>query len=361
MPPKSGYMPELDGLRGLAILAVMIFHANVDAPFLKGGFLGVDVFFVLSGFLITSLLVQEFDRCGAVNLKTFYIRRLLRLGPALFALLIIFCAISLTLLSKADAQKNYVEAVIALTYLSNWARAYSIRPPDFLAHTWSLSIEEQFYILWPVLLLTLLRVLRKKYYVALAAAGIALLSWATRAYLATEEASIERLYNGLDTRADALMVGCTLGVVFSPNTLKPGARKIFAKALTLMAPVGVAALVAFFFYSDWRHTGMYYWGFVVIELLTVVIIVDVSISSRSVVKKLFAMRWLVWVGSISYGLYLWHYPIYRTMVELHFDGLAILSAGSAITFAIAIASYYLLERPVLRKFKPRFTTKNTKT
>ena len=134
-----GYNPGLDGLRGTAILSVMAYHAQT--PFFRGGFIGVDIFFVLSGFLISSLLVSEFDRCNAVSLKNFYMRRLLRLAPALIGLLVIFCVASSLFLSAQKANSNYIDSLIALAYLSNWARALSIHPPDFLGHTWSLSIE----------------------------------------------------------------------------------------------------------------------------------------------------------------------------------------------------------------------------
>lgn len=170
---------------------------------LQGGYLGVDVFFVLRGFLITTLIVEEFDRAGSVSLKNFYIRRILRLAPALIALLTVYCIVSLVTLSENLARKNYLEALITAAYLSNWARAFSIHPPDFLGHTWSLSIEEQFYMLWPILLLGLLRWIRRRSHVVLIAVALALVAGIERVLLAMAGATSERLYNGLDTRADA--------------------------------------------------------------------------------------------------------------------------------------------------------------
>ena len=130
---KLGYIPELDGLRGIAIIGVMVFHTKI--PFLAGGTIGVNIFFVLSGFLITVLLVQEFDKFQSINLKNFYIRRVLRLAPALILMLLVFCLLSFILLSKERAYWNYIDSIISLVYLSNWAKAFSIHPPDFLLHT----------------------------------------------------------------------------------------------------------------------------------------------------------------------------------------------------------------------------------
>lgn len=347
---KLGYVPELDGLRGVAILCVMVFHAG----FLNGGFIGVDVFFVLSGFLITTLLIQEFDGSGSISLRNFYVRRILRLGPALIAMLIVFCLASFAVLSEEKAHSNYVDAIISLVYLSNWARAFSIHPPDYLGHTWSLSMEEQFYIIWPIILLVLLRVLKNRHYVAVIAVAVALLSWLFRVRLSMWGASPMRLYNGLDTRADTLMIGCTLAIVLSCGLVTENMEKLLQKSLKIIAPVSVAILFAFSIFGDWRDPRMYYYGFLVIELMTVLLVLDILINPRSMVRKFLAMRWLVWVGSISYGLYLWHYPIYRTISDHGFSRLTVITVGSLLTFFVAVFSYYVMERPILR-LKKRFT------
>jgi peptidoglycan/LPS O-acetylase OafA/YrhL len=152
--PRPGfslsYTPALDGIRGVSILAVMIYHAG--ASFLPGGFIGVDVFFVLSGFLITALLLKEYDRGRQIQLKKLYIRRVLRLAPALAVLLFVFTVSSWLLLEPKQAGSHLWDAFITLCYASNWTQALDIHPPDLLGHTWSLSIEEQFYILWPMTL-----------------------------------------------------------------------------------------------------------------------------------------------------------------------------------------------------------------
>ncbi|MBI3903765.1 MAG: acyltransferase [Nitrosomonadales bacterium] len=329
----------------------MAYHAG--APFLRGGFIGVDIFFVLSGFLITSLLVSEFDRYGSVSLRAFYMRRVLRLGPALLTLLITFCVVSFAFLGEEQANRNYIDALISLAYLTNWARAFSMHPPDVLGYTWSLSIEEQFYIVWPIALLTLLRVCKKRYQVVIFAAAIALFSWALRVYLLSNGSTPLRLYNGLDTRADALMVGCTFGVALASGLINT--EGILSRLLAFMAPVSVACLSVLFVFSDLRAPWMYQFGLVAVELLTAILVIDALTNPRSFVRKFLAMRWLVWVGSISYGLYLWHYPMYRMMYAfgLH-PGPVTMGLGTLATFLVAVLSYYAMEKPIL-KFKRNFT------
>jgi peptidoglycan/LPS O-acetylase OafA/YrhL len=200
------YVPELDGIRGFAILAVIMYHAHV--PFFRGGFIGVDIFFVLSGFLITSLLVREFNSRQHIDLKNFYVRRILRLVPALVVFLASFASISMLMLDADKARSNIIDTLIALFYVTNWSWAFHIHPPEFLAHTWSLAIEEQFYFIWPVLLITLLRLARSHMNVIFSVILLLLSSWLTRIFLAVGGASLDRLYNGLDTRGDELLVGC---------------------------------------------------------------------------------------------------------------------------------------------------------
>ncbi len=350
---KMNYIPELDALRGAAILSVMIFHAH--APLWTGGFIGVEIFFVLSGFLITSLLVSEYDRYGSVSLGHFYMRRVLRLGPALIALLFAFCLTSFLFLGDQQATTNYIDSLIALFYVSNWARALSIHPPDLLGHTWSLSIEEQFYIIWPFVLLLMLRGSSNRYQIVIASATVAVLSWILRVYLLSNHATLERLYNGLDTRADALMVGCTIGVAWSSGFLaRQEIKDTLSRILLFAAPISATCLLAFGVLGDYYLAWLFQVGFFVIELLTAILVIDILINAKSLIRKLLGMRWLVWIGTISYGLYLWHYPIYRALFALKFSGLAVLTIGSLATFLAASISYYLMEKPIL-KLKVFFT------
>jgi peptidoglycan/LPS O-acetylase OafA/YrhL len=362
-PGPLGYVPELDGVRGLAILFVLGNHIPLRQiqSLLPGGFIGVDIFFVLSGFLITTLLVQEFDRTGAINLRYFYTRRALRLGPALLVFLAVLCSLSFVLYDPARARGNCRDALIALFYLSNWVRVLSSNQLGLLAHTWSLSTEEQFYILWPLILLTLLRRSKSRYRILVAAGAITLLSWLVNFYLAMHLASQRRLFLQLcfrfDSRVGTLMIGCMLGVVYSSGLLTDKATRLLRKTLVFLAPVALAGLVVFSIYSYVIGGIFFYFGFGLVALLAAALLLDVLLNPRGVFRRLMSMKWLVWVGSVSYGLYLWHWPIFYGMDRFGFKGWTVVLAGLPVTLVVVSLSYYLLERPMLR-LKQRFTDNN---
>ena len=340
------YSPQLDGLRGVAIVIVMIFHAGV--PYFEGGFIGVDIFFVLSGFLITLLLLQEHEKYQSVSLKNFYARRILRLAPALFLLLFTFCVYSFIWIDEAKATSNYIDALISLFYLSNWSRAMSIHPPDFLGHTWSLSIEEQFYFLWPLTLLAMLSLSKRLKYVFAMTALLAVSSWFLRIYMSLNGATVERLYNGLDTRADALMVGCALAVLFHQWHEKGIDLCRFRRWISFGAMLASICLLIIVYRGNWRDTYMYYFGFFAVEIFVAVLLVEILTNPKGLFCVLLSKKWLVWIGSISYGLYLWHYPIFHVLRGYGAGTWTVVFAGFAITFCVAVISYYALERPMLR-------------
>jgi peptidoglycan/LPS O-acetylase OafA/YrhL len=269
---------------------------------LPGGFVGVDVFFVLSGFLITALLVQEFNRRGSVSLRNFYFRRVLRLGPALIIMLIVICTFSFVLFDRVRSQRNCIHALIALFYASNWVKALSQDGLGIVAQTWSLSVEEQFYIVWPFLLLTLLRATGKGRHIIIVAAALALLSWLDRIHLALKGATFTRLCFGLDSRSDTLMIGCILGVLLTSGRMTDGAKRIIQKILVILAPLSLICLVAYSISGDVLGKGLFYYGFTLIALLAAVLILDVMVSPQSILKRFLEMKGLVWIGSISYGL-----------------------------------------------------------
>lgn len=344
---ELGYVPALDGIRGVAILLVMIFHTEV--PFLKGGYIGVDIFFVLSGFLITTILIKEFDRANDVSLRNFYMRRVLRLAPALLFLLLVYSVLSVILLKPDQAKTNLIDSLIALFYAANWARAFNIHPPDFLGHTWSLSIEEQFYILWPVTLIFLLRRIKDRWHVAAVVAAIAVAAWGLRIYMTSQGYPVDRVYNGLDSRADALLVGCVLGVVLASNLIGPVGRARLTAHLRYIAPLSVLGLLGVAVSTEWFNPHMYYWLFFLIEVLTALILLALFVEREGRLGAILSSRWIVWTGSISYGLYLWHFPVYRTMVVSGFGSeIERLTVGILITFVFATLSYYFLERSFLQ-------------
>lgn len=341
---KFGYIPALDGIRAFAVIVVMMYHAR----FAKGGFIGVDIFFVLSGFLITSLLVREFDSHHRIDLRKFYLRRLLRLAPALILFLAAFASMSMLMLNANQSRSNLVETFIALFYMSNWAWVFQIHPPQFLAHTWSLSIEEQFYILWPFMLIGLLRLSRSRRDVVLVITILALSSSMLRFFLAIEGSSVIRLYNGLDTRADALLIGSLFGVIMSSNFISDRHHYQFERFLKFITPLSVIALLAFCVFASDQNIQFYYWQLFTVELLASIIILDVFLSRESIVTQMLTFKPLVWIGSISYGLYLWHFVIYKAMRLLGFHDMGVATIGTFLTFLSASGSYYFVERPCLQ-------------
>ncbi|MES1187396.1 MAG: acyltransferase [Myxococcales bacterium] len=341
-------LPALDGLRGLAVLAVVGFHGG--APLTAGGFIGVDVFFVLSGFLITSIIATEQLTTGSINLRNFYMRRVLRLAPALLLLLAVYAAGSIAF--SKTASRNLIDALITLFYATNWARAYSLHAPLDLGHTWSLSIEEQFYLTWPLLLGLLLRRLGRvrTQQVALGLAGFA---WLARAALVFAGSTELRIYSGLDTHADGLLLGCALALAgVTDNARKTG------RVLPSYAPaVALVVLCAFLLLGNWKSREMFLGGFAAVNIAAATLIASIALGTAegpaSRILSLLRFRPLIWVGTISYGVYLWHYPIFRMLKALGFSRWPRLGIGVTLTFALASLSFYLLEQPALR-MKKRF-------
>ena len=348
-PFSPARVDALDGLRGIAIVMVMVFHSGATS--LDGGYLGVDLFFVLSGFLISALLVSEFDRHGRVRMGYFYLRRLLRLAPALLLMLLVFAA-WVPLAFPHDHQPFHMwyqweDCLIALAYLANWARALDIHSLDFLGHTWSLSIEEQFYLLWPWILLAMLRYRLPRGAVVVVALLLALAAWYVRLRLLESGASMMRLYNGLDTRADGLMIGSAAGIAVVSGLLSRQQRWLQC-LLSVAAPLALVWIGWWMVNIVWTDPRLYRWLFFSVEVAAVVIVLALYFEASAWFNRMFTMRWLVWVGSISYGLYLWHYPIFRALMMADYDHPTVLWLGGAAALVAASLSYYGLESPCLR-------------
>jgi peptidoglycan/LPS O-acetylase OafA/YrhL len=342
----SRHVPELDGLRGIAIIAVLIHHQLT--PFsLKGGFLGVDLFFVLSGFLITGLLLTEFENARSISLRNFYMRRILRLGPALILYLVACLAVAyhIQLISMTRQIKLIV---IALLYSTNWRMAFewdSVLDPT--AIIWSLSIEEQFYMIWPLLFFGCLALkLRRRFIIA--GLGLTILAvMLHRSVLFNEGAYMTRLYYGTDTRADALLMGCLIALV--PITIVGARTKRWLNVASVFFAAGLAYLMVASSFSD---AFLYRGGFTGIAFLACMVIFVAANSPPRMLSV--ALRWgpLRWFGRISYGLYLWHWLVVNN-TSLYYLGYWEPWARLAIALGIASASFYLVETP-FNKLKNRF-------
>jgi len=337
---RLGYRPCLDGLRGVAVLAVMGLHNFV--PFCNGGNIGVDIFFVLSGFLITSLLLEEWARTGRIRFRDFYLRRALRLLPALFAFLLVLQAYILLRMRGDDFRQMEKASLAVLGYVANWVKAFGMLDLRALNHTWSLSIEEQFYFVWPAIFAVLLVAYGRKprwivYALILAIAGIAL-----RRALIYGAVSDARIYNGSDTRFDELLTGCLLAV-----GLGAGLVRAF-RALPYLLPPAIILIL----WWNARPIGpeaMARFGWVGVESSVGLIMLYLVTRSGTLLHRALEARWLVWVGRISYGLYLWHVPIASKVGGWPLPGPVRPVVGLALAFAVAAVSYRWIERPFLRR------------
>lgn len=347
-----GYRPALDGLRGIAALMIVIYHTRVIT--LIGGFIAVDIFFVLSGFLITVLLLQEYDQTGRVRLRNFYARRILRLAPAL--LLLLTCLlIFVVVFQPTYLEIAFKETLAALFYVMNWVIAFQVITPMYLTHTWSLSIEEQFYLLWPLVLVLLLRLRLPRLHTALLVAALALLSMGVRASLFSSPEWVMRVYTGLDTRADGLLIGCALAVVMSSGIMRDhhAAGRGMRRITRITLPAATLFLAAVALMADGRAVITYAFLIPLVNLCVGLIILHLLLEPDSLPNRLLSWRPLAWVGRLSYGLYLWHFPIFIGLLAADHTPEEVFLIGMPATFLAASLSYYLLERPVLR-LKSRF-------
>ncbi len=342
----SRHVPELDGLRGFAIIAVLIHHQLT--PFsLKGGFLGVDLFFVLSGFLITGLLLAEFENTGGISIRNFYMRRVLRLGPAL-ALYLVACLAVAYYTAAIDLGRQAKLIAIALGYATNWRMAFGWDPIlDATAIIWSLSIEEQFYLAWPLLFFACLALKLRRRYIALGLAFAILAILVHRAVLFNGGTDLTRLYYGTDTRADALLTGCLLALL-PPAMVGPKTTR-WLKAAGL---VSAAAFLYLLSTANFTDPYLYAGGFTAVALLGGLVIWVAANSPPQILSAV--LRWyaLRWFGHISYGLYLWHWLVVRS-TSFYYLGYWEPWARLALATAIAAGSFYLIEKRVNR-LKSRF-------
>jgi peptidoglycan/LPS O-acetylase OafA/YrhL len=345
------YRPALDGLRGVAIIGVFAHHAGLAS--LAGGFIGVDIFFVLSGFLITALLVQEAGETGRIALRAFYVRRALRLLPALAVLLA-----ALVLLPRAFGMMRTDAALVSTVsalYASNWVRALGVLDLEVLSHTWSLAIEEQFYLLWPPLVAVCVALgVRRRWLMLVALAGIAEATVARVALWSGDE-SWPRLYNGLDTRIDTLLMGALAALALASLPRLDVLRGRAFRALALAAALVLAVAMHLC-----RITApAMYFGLGTLVALCAALVVVAAAATEGGITSLLEFGPLVWVGRISYGLYLWHYPVVVGLLDTHrmarlgVDPAWWMPIQIAASLVLATVSFYLLERPILR-LKQRF-------
>jgi peptidoglycan/LPS O-acetylase OafA/YrhL len=346
------HLPGLDGLRALAVTAVLLYHA--DASWLPAGFLGVDVFFVISGYLITSLLLAEWHERKTIDLKAFWLRRARRLLPAAF--LTIIASLAYAVLCRPD---ELVElrgnALAAFAYVTNWYLVLhhvsyfeSINRPPLLQHLWSLAVEEQFYLLWPVALVLVLRRWRPNRVVLGVLAGIGV-SAALMALLYQPDVDPSRLYYGTDTRAAAPLVGAALAFVWTPwqHPDRPKLARTIALDLTGLTALGALAYLCYGL--DEYVPFLYQGGFAVVAMITAVLIAATVHPRARLVPSALSVPPVRWLGLRSYSVYLWHWPILmitQPRLDVPFDGPTLLAFRLVAILAVAELSYRFVEKPV---------------
>ena len=366
----------LDGVRALAVALVLAGHGGI--PGMTGGFVGVDVFFVLSGFLITSLLLDELGRSGRIDLANFWIRRARRLLPAL-VLMVLAVAVGRQLFSPEAVAGLRDDAVAAFFWVANWMFVADKTdyfsqgaPPSPLQHAWSLGVEEQYYIVWPLVLVTVAVVLAARArrrdrratlggvrLVVFVLATLGALASAAAAILLASDAARDRVYFGTDTRAQALLVGAAASALLVRDweSLNRGwslIRSRWGRRIARLLPViGLVVLAAAAHYATGSAREFRSGLLTAVAVAAVLVIAPVALDQRGPVAAVLAWGPLAWLGTISYGIYLWHWPIFLVLngERTGWSGLSLFAVRCAATLAVSTVSWWVIEQPV-RKWRP---------
>jgi len=360
---RLSYQPAFDGLRAVAIFLIILYHAyfarpttHWQFPQISGAFLGVEMFFVQSGFLITALLIGEWEQTRRIRLRNFFTRRFLRLVPALALLLPIVVIWSLH--HDGGHVRSFVlgDAAASAAFVQNWRFvATSPRPPLYLDPLWSLSVEGQVYVAIALLLAVLLAHRWTRRHLAPVLALVTCGSAAWMAVLSRGSTPIVRAYAGTDTRAQAFLVGATLAALASSGALFVTARS--RQTLRYLVWVAVPVAVGIGATVSWQDRGFYRGGFLAISVCFGAILMYVLQEPHSRLARALSARVLTWPGRMGYGLYIWHFfvigVLWRPTNDWPFP--AALALFTATSLAVASLSWYLLESPILRyarRFRP---------
>ena len=355
---KSKYLPSIDSLRALAVLAVIIYH--VDVNYLPGGFLGVDLFFVLSGYLISSLIIKEFRKTGTVNLYNFYIRRARRLLPAVYFMITVGLVV-MVLFNEVLLRKSHLDAIFGYIYSSNWWYIFhkldyfdSFGAQSPFKHLWSLAIEEQFYMIFPLLFLLVNRKKKSKdgtyklnknfLYVVL---GLILVSLIAHILL-FDINNISRIYFGTDTRAFSLLVGVVGAILYPMERLHAKVTPQQNMIYSVVSLVSIATLITVMIYTSEYNTLLYRGGFLLVAILGLIVIIS-SGKQHTLMSRLLSFKPVVFIGKISYSLYLWHFPVLvltTPVSEIGNPNIIFVILRVILTFILAAASYVFVETPI---------------
>jgi len=351
-----------DAVRGLAIAAVLLFHAGF-AP-ARGGFLGVDLFFVLSGYLITTLLLGEAESSGRVDLARFWARRAKRLLPALLLLVVVVAVAGQVSADLNQRHRWAVDSLSTVGYAANWRFAFGGHgyfdqggPPSPLQHAWSLGIEEQFYLVWPLVVVVACRFRRRRLVIGAAAAAGLAISALVAQRLAHGIDVPGRLYYGTDARIHAVLAGALTAVVVAPRGIRRRPRSAGGggwRVSDAAAMVALAGLV----WCWWRVDGRAAWwrggGFLAYDLAAAVVVAAAAHGRHRAFGRLLDIRPAAALGLISYGVYVWHWPLFLVInhATTGLGGRVLLALRLSAALAAGIVSYRLVERPVRTGYVP---------
>lgn len=354
-PPRLRYLPALDGLRAVAVVAVLLYH-SYDLSVFRGGLLGVDVFFVLSGYLITCVLVVGYRGERRVDLRTFWLRRARRLLPALFLVLGVTCAYTALFLPH-EAARLRTDALAALGYVTNWhlifgGQSYfeTLGRPSMVQHLWSLAVEEQFYLLWPLVMAAGFAVFRRRRrFLALGVLAAAVGSALLMGLLYDPGGDPSRVFYGTDTHASGLMIGAALAFVWPPWRLSQETGRRAPLVLDIVGLLALGALLWSFQNVSEFDVGLYRGGYFAFGLVAAVVVGVAAHPAARRFASVLGSAPLRWIGIRSYGIYLWHWPVYqvtRPGLDIPLRGFALLALRVAITVSLAALSYRFVEAPI---------------
>ena len=358
MSKKTKYLPSIDSLRAIAVIAVIIYH--IDANYLPGGFLGVDLFFVLSGYLISSLIIKEYKSTGTVNLYNFYVRRARRLLPAVYFMITVVLII-ITLFNGVLLKKSYLDALFGYIYSSNWWYIFhkldyfdSFGSQSPFKHLWSLAIEEQFYMFFPLIFLIFNRksksnnsnskLNRNFIYVVLSLILVSLIAH----ILLFDINNINRIYFGTDTRAFSLLVGVVGAILYPMDRLSERTTKKDNMIYSIVSLVSILVLIGIMINTSEYNTWLYRGGFLLVAIIGLIIIIS-SGRQYTFMSKLLSFKPFVFIGKISYSLYLWHFPILvvtTPVSEIGNPNLFYVTLRIVLIFLVATGSYMFVETPI---------------